>query len=135
MALDFMLVKPLYLLVNKSIHRNSIVISSMPSLFILNHLMKTAGLSSGTIGTIAYACIQVPITIVGALLIDKSGRKPLIMVHICLNGEDYVLTDKFQMFITKSFAHVKVSAAGTFLGCFLAGVSFFLKVSHQSALL
>ncbi|KAK2646679.1 hypothetical protein Ddye_021874 [Dipteronia dyeriana] len=58
-----------------------------------------AGLSSAKAGTIAYACVQVPITVVGAILMDKSGRRPLIMV----------------------------SAAGTFLGSFLAGTSFFLK--------
>jgi MFS transporter, SP family, ERD6-like sugar transporter len=58
-----------------------------------------AGLSSAKAGTIAYACIQVPITVVGAVLMDKSGRRPLIMV----------------------------SAAGTFLGSFLTGASFFLK--------
>ncbi|KAI9194399.1 hypothetical protein LWI28_005603 [Acer negundo] len=64
-----------------------------------------AGLSSAKAGTIAYACVQVPITVVGAVLMDKSGRRPLIMV----------------------------SAAGTFLGSFLAGASFFLK--GQSLLL
>ncbi|KAK6254599.1 hypothetical protein SCA6_015904, partial [Theobroma cacao] len=56
-------------------------------------------LSSEKTGTIAYACVQVPITIAGAMLMDRSGRRPLIMV----------------------------SATGTFLGCFLAGTSFYLK--------
>uniref|UniRef100_A0A7N0U8M5 Major facilitator superfamily (MFS) profile domain-containing protein n=1 Tax=Kalanchoe fedtschenkoi TaxID=63787 RepID=A0A7N0U8M5_KALFE len=69
--------------------------------FYASETFVSAGLSSGRIGTIAYACIQVPITVIGAVLIDKSGRRPLIMV----------------------------SAGGTFLGCFLAATSFFLK-SH-----
>ncbi|TYI92334.1 hypothetical protein E1A91_D02G062200v1 [Gossypium mustelinum] len=55
--------------------------------------------SAGKAGTIAYACVQVPITVVGAMLMDKSGRRPLIMV----------------------------SATGTFLGCFMSGTSFYLK--------
>ncbi|OIW19566.1 hypothetical protein TanjilG_18376 [Lupinus angustifolius] len=38
-----------------------------------------AGFSSGKVGTIAYACMQVPFTILGAILMDKSGRRPLIM--------------------------------------------------------
>ncbi|TKY72051.1 Sugar transporter ERD6 16 [Spatholobus suberectus] len=39
-----------------------------------------AGLSSGKAGTIAYACMQVvPFTILGAILMDKSGRRPLVM--------------------------------------------------------
>lgn len=66
--------------------------------FYASQTFEEAGISS-KIGTIAYACVQVPITVVGAMLIDKSGRRPLIMV----------------------------SATGTFLGCFLAGTSFFLK--------
>ncbi|KAM1742447.1 hypothetical protein ACFX12_012447 [Malus domestica] len=66
--------------------------------FYASQTFEEAGISS-KIGTIAYACVQVPITVVGAALIDKSGRRPLIMV----------------------------SATGTFLGCFLAGTSFFLK--------
>ncbi|KAI4317672.1 hypothetical protein L6164_025522 [Bauhinia variegata] len=58
-----------------------------------------AGLSSGKIGTIAYACMQVPLTVLGAILMDKSGRRPLITI----------------------------SASGTLLGCFLTGAAFFLK--------
>ncbi|KAF7837177.1 sugar transporter ERD6-like 16 [Senna tora] len=38
-----------------------------------------AGASSSNVGTIGYACVQVPITLMGALLMDKSGRRPLIM--------------------------------------------------------
>ncbi|OVA11413.1 Sugar/inositol transporter [Macleaya cordata] len=49
--------------------------------------------------------LQVPVTILGAILMDKSGRRPLIMV----------------------------SAAGTFLGCLLAGISFYLK-AHEMLL-
>ncbi|KAL4339947.1 hypothetical protein GQ457_08G033420 [Hibiscus cannabinus] len=67
--------------------------------FYASETFASAGLSSGKAGTIAYACLQVPITVVGAMLMDKSGRRPLIMV----------------------------SATGTFLGCFLAGTSFYLK--------
>ncbi|XP_022955838.1 sugar transporter ERD6-like 16 isoform X2 [Cucurbita moschata] len=69
--------------------------------FFASETFASAGPSAGKIGTIAYACIQVPITVGGVILMDKSGRRPLIMV----------------------------SAAGTSLGCFLAGASFFLK-SH-----
>ncbi|KAF7134282.1 hypothetical protein RHSIM_Rhsim08G0247400 [Rhododendron simsii] len=55
---------------------------------------------SGNGGTTAYALIQIPITLVGAILMDKSGRRPLLMV----------------------------SATGEFVGCFLTGISFFLKI-------
>lgn len=67
--------------------------------FYASQTFALAGLSSAKAGTVAYACVQVPITFLGAMLMDKSGRRPLIMV----------------------------SSAGTFLGCFLAGTSFYFK--------
>ncbi|XP_011011018.1 PREDICTED: sugar transporter ERD6-like 16 [Populus euphratica] len=67
--------------------------------FYASETFASAGLSSAKIGTIAYACIQIPITMLGAILMDKSGRRPLMMI----------------------------SSTGTFLGSFLAGISFFLK--------
>uniref|UniRef100_A0A9I9CPE7 Major facilitator superfamily (MFS) profile domain-containing protein n=1 Tax=Cucumis melo TaxID=3656 RepID=A0A9I9CPE7_CUCME len=47
--------------------------------FFASETFASAGPSAGKIGTIAYACIQVPITVVGVILMDKSGRRPLIM--------------------------------------------------------
>ncbi|KAF9605282.1 hypothetical protein IFM89_015898, partial [Coptis chinensis] len=68
--------------------------------FYASDTFELAGFTSGKIGTVAYASIQVPITILGAFLMDKSGRRVLLLV----------------------------SASGTFLGCFMTGVSFYLKV-------
>ncbi|KAK6913831.1 Major facilitator, sugar transporter-like, partial [Dillenia turbinata] len=70
--------------------------------FYVSETFVSAGMASGKVGTIAYACMQVPITLVGAILMDKSGRRPLLMV----------------------------SATGAFVGCFLTGCSFFLKDLH-----
>ncbi|CAH2072407.1 unnamed protein product [Thlaspi arvense] len=47
--------------------------------FYASETFVKAGLSSGKLGTIAIACIQVPITVLGTILIDKCGRRPLIM--------------------------------------------------------
>lgn len=92
--------------------------------------MLCTGLSSGKAGTVAYALIQVcrlepyifldhfewtltnliilkiqiPVTMLGVVLMDKSGRRALLLV----------------------------SSSGTFLGCFLAGTSFFFKVHSTS---
>ncbi|CAN7067781.1 unnamed protein product [Brassica rapa subsp. trilocularis] len=73
--------------------------------FYASETFVKAGLSSGKLGTIAIACVQVPITVLGTVLIDKCGRRPLIMI----------------------------SSGGIFLGCILTGTSFFLK--GQSLLL
>ncbi|XP_071703616.1 sugar transporter ERD6-like 16 isoform X2 [Rutidosis leptorrhynchoides] len=67
--------------------------------FYVSETFQTAGLSSGKAGTVAYALIQIPVTILGVILMDKSGRRVLLLV----------------------------SSSGTFLGCFLVGTSFFLK--------
>ncbi|KAK4800572.1 hypothetical protein SAY86_021059 [Trapa natans] len=69
--------------------------------FYASQIFASAGPSIEKMGTIAYACVQVPITFLGAVLMDKSGRRPLIMV----------------------------SAFGTFLGSFLTGLSFYMKAN------
>ncbi|URE24474.1 Sugar transporter [Musa troglodytarum] len=67
--------------------------------FYASQIFVSAGFSSGNLGTILMGCIQVPITIVGAILMDRSGRIPLLMV----------------------------SASGSSIGCFITGISFYLK--------
>ncbi|XP_074345778.1 sugar transporter ERD6-like 16 [Apium graveolens] len=66
--------------------------------FYASEIFVAAGLT-GNIGTLTYAIIQVPVTMIGVVLIDKSGRRPLLLV----------------------------SATGTLLGCFLTGSAFLLE--------
>ncbi|CAN6282857.1 unnamed protein product [Urochloa humidicola] len=66
--------------------------------FYASYIFSSAGFS-GKLGTILIGIIQIPITLFGAILMDRSGRRVLLMV----------------------------SASGTFLGCFLTGISFYLK--------
>ncbi|CAO2836788.1 unnamed protein product [Amaranthus hypochondriacus] len=54
---------------------------------------------SGTIGTLAMALVQLPPTVAGVLLMDKYGRRPLLLF----------------------------SAGGMFIGCFLVALSFMLE--------
>nr|XP_043638564.1 sugar transporter ERD6-like 16 [Erigeron canadensis] len=67
--------------------------------FYASETFQFAGLKSGKAGTIAYALIQIPITIVGVILMDKAGRRILLLI----------------------------SASGCSLGCFLTGTGFFFK--------
>ncbi|KAM0908902.1 hypothetical protein ACQ4PT_015169 [Festuca glaucescens] len=66
--------------------------------FYASSIFTSAGFS-GKLGTILIGIIQIPITLFGAILMDRSGRRVLLMV----------------------------SASGTFLGCFMTGISFYLK--------
>lgn len=70
--------------------------------FYASSIFESAGFSAN-VGTITMAVVQVPMTIVGVLLMDKSGRRPLLLI----------------------------SASGTCLGCFLAGLSFLLEDFHR----
>lgn len=67
--------------------------------FYASQTLVDAGLPSADIGIIVFAISQVPATMVGAILMDKTGRRPLLLV----------------------------SAIGTLLGCLLTASSFFLK--------
>ncbi|KAL5561615.1 hypothetical protein UlMin_031362 [Ulmus minor] len=72
--------------------------------FYTSSIFETAGFSS-SVGTISYAIIQVVVTGIGAALVDRLGRKPLLLV----------------------------SGSGLVLGCILPAISFYLKV-HDLAL-
>ncbi|OEL14263.1 Sugar transporter ERD6-like 5, partial [Dichanthelium oligosanthes] len=70
--------------------------------FYASEIFVSAGFSSGNTGMLAMVAVQIPMTGLGVLLMDKAGRRPLLMV----------------------------SAAGTCLGCLLVGLSFFAKEHH-----
>ncbi|KAM3705000.1 hypothetical protein ACJW31_03G047900 [Castanea mollissima] len=70
--------------------------------FYTSSIFELAGFSS-MIGIIAAAVVQILMTTLGVLLIDKCGRRPLLMI----------------------------STAGTCLGCVLTGFSFFLQQDLQ----
>ncbi|CAL1407267.1 unnamed protein product [Linum trigynum] len=66
--------------------------------FYASSIFVSAGFS-GSVGTIAMVVVQIPMQVLGVVLMDISGRRPLLMV----------------------------SAAGTGLGCFLVALSFLLQ--------
>ncbi|XP_056166024.1 sugar transporter ERD6-like 5 isoform X2 [Syzygium oleosum] len=66
--------------------------------FYASFIFISAGFS-GSVGTIAMVVVQIPMTALGVLLMDKSGRRPLLLV----------------------------SAAGTCLGCLMTGFSFYCQ--------
>ncbi|XP_075483263.1 sugar transporter ERD6-like 7 isoform X2 [Primulina tabacum] len=72
--------------------------------FYVSSIFQSSGFPAN-VGTISYAILQVITTTLGGILIDRAGRKPLLVV----------------------------SGAGQVLGCLLTGSSFFLK-EHGLAL-
>ncbi|XP_021730858.1 sugar transporter ERD6-like 7 [Chenopodium quinoa] len=71
--------------------------------FYVSNIFEMAGFSP-SIGTIIYALLQVVVTTIGATLIDKAGRKPLLLV----------------------------SAVGLVVGCILTAIAFYLKAHELS---
>ncbi|XP_043709578.1 sugar transporter ERD6-like 7 [Telopea speciosissima] len=71
--------------------------------FYTSQILSSAGFSA-KVGTICFAFLQVIITIFNALLMDKAGRRPLLLI----------------------------STSGLVLSCLLIGMSFYLKV-HELA--
>ncbi|XP_052135894.1 sugar transporter ERD6-like 16 [Oryza glaberrima] len=69
-------------------------------LFYASETFVSAGFASGDLGTILMGCIQAPITAVGALLMDRSGRRPLLLI----------------------------STSGLLIGSLMSAVSFYLKI-------
>ncbi|XP_043719134.1 sugar transporter ERD6-like 7 isoform X4 [Telopea speciosissima] len=69
--------------------------------FYVSEVFVTAGFPAA-VGTVSYACLQIIITILCAILMDKAGRRFLLLV----------------------------SAAGLVIGCILVGTSFYLKVQE-----
>ncbi|GKV20585.1 hypothetical protein SLEP1_g30685 [Rubroshorea leprosula] len=66
--------------------------------FYSSAIFTSAGFSASA-GMIAMVIVQIPMTALGVLLMDKSGRRPLLLI----------------------------SAAGTCLGCLVVGLSFLLQ--------
>ncbi|XP_057535075.1 sugar transporter ERD6-like 7 isoform X1 [Amaranthus tricolor] len=71
--------------------------------YYASNIFETAGFSS-KIGTIIYSLLQVLVPSIGATLIDKAGRKPLLLI----------------------------SVTGSALGCLLTATAFYLKLYISS---
>lgn len=72
--------------------------------FYVTNIFESAGVSPG-IATITYAILQLPITALNTTVIDKAGRKPLLLV----------------------------SSTGLVFACILSGIAFYLK-DHNLAM-
>ncbi|KAJ4955914.1 hypothetical protein NE237_012697 [Protea cynaroides] len=72
--------------------------------FYVSHTFESVGFPAD-VGSISFACLQVVGTALGATLIDKAGRRPLLLV----------------------------SASGVVFSCILVGTSFYLKVQDLAS--
>ncbi|XVF31272.1 hypothetical protein REPUB_Repub16aG0131400 [Reevesia pubescens] len=72
--------------------------------FYANQIFTSTGVPPN-VGSILYACLQIIVLALGAVIIDKAGRRPLLMI----------------------------SASGMLVGSLLTGVSFYLKEHHLAS--
>ncbi|XP_056169200.1 sugar transporter ERD6-like 7 [Syzygium oleosum] len=72
--------------------------------FYTSNIFEEAGFSS-SVGTITYAILQVIVTAIGAALVNRAGRKPLLLIL----------------------------GTGLVLGCIITALSFFFKVHELAA--
>ncbi|KAK7830735.1 sugar transporter erd6-like 5 [Quercus suber] len=87
-------------------------------------LYSILGGFSGSIGTIAMVIVQIPMMALGVILMDKSGRQPLLLVRRLRNLYCVMELNEKNLNSTIFIGF----AAGTCLGCLLVGLSFFLQV-------
>ncbi|XVF42045.1 hypothetical protein PTKIN_Ptkin01aG0328600 [Pterospermum kingtungense] len=72
--------------------------------YYANQIFTSAGVPPN-VGSILYACLQIIVLALGAVIIDKAGRRPLLMI----------------------------SASGMLVGSVLTGSSFYLKEHHLAS--
>lgn len=126
-----MLVKYLFLQVNSHClwisnfflflyHHSIIVMLNFSSQFL------NAGVSP-SLGSILYSALQVIATALGATLMDRAGRRPLLMV---CNVEIFItLGLQFNWDIVILKLPLQISVAGLLMGNLSIGISFLLKVT------
>ncbi|KAH9688834.1 Sugar transporter ERD6-like 5 [Citrus sinensis] len=90
-------------------------------------IFEKAG-ASGSIGSRGIAIIQIPAVIAGVLLMDKAGRKPLLMVITTSRTLFKMFDFVDQRGYENGYQYLQISACGMAFGCFLIGLSFYLKV-------
>ncbi|KAL9265176.1 Sugar transporter ERD6-like 5-like protein [Drosera capensis] len=94
--------------------------------FYASSIFESAGFS-GRVGTVSMVIVQVPMTALGTILTDRSGRRPLLLRFNYYTVQEFWLLRIAQQGANEVKILLQVSAAGTFLGCFLAGLSFLLQ--------
>ncbi|KDO42695.1 hypothetical protein CISIN_1g019756mg [Citrus sinensis] len=94
--------------------------------YYTSSIFEKAG-ASGSIGSRGIAIIQIPAVITSVLLMDKAGRKPLLMVITTSRTLFKMFDFVDQRGYENGYQYLQISACGMAFGCFLIGLSFYLK--------
>ncbi|XWS58250.1 hypothetical protein CRYUN_Cryun08bG0017900 [Craigia yunnanensis] len=106
-------------------------------LFYASSIFESAGFSS-TIGSIAAAVVQMVGTALGALLVDKCGRRPMLLVNKenkIPSKTNYLPSLQYrspenQLSNVEFLQCLQVSAVGSCTGCILTGLAFLFQDLH-----